>query len=479
MSISITKKSKFKKQCLEKTGTHRKSNAAKVEVSAASALPSAQNDLSPDLQLVWHNVDELKPSARRIRKVVAEHKAAIIRQIKSFGLVSPITVRGTAIVDGYTRWLAAKELGFKQVPCIDVSHLSEAKSRMLGLSLNRLAETGEWDMTELKLELEELQLDGFDLTLSGFTLPELDIIMLDDVESGAQEEEPDEPPALPVSRAGDLWLLGERHKILCGDALDAKSYELLLAGEAVTAVLTDTPYNVKIAGNVSGLGKTKHGEFKMASGEMSAAEFSTFLTSVHKLCADRLITGAVVYSFIDWRSVETMIAAGRAAGLTLINLAVWNKGSGAMGGFLRSAHELVPIFCKGEKAAINNVALGTHGRDRTNVWSYPGANQPGSSAADALEGHPTPKNVEMCIDAILDVTHIGDLVLDPFLGSGTTMIAAEKAGRRARGIEIDPGYTDLCVRRWELLTGQQATLACSGKTFTETATERESGSHEE
>lgn len=210
----------------------------------------------------------------------------------------------------------------------------------------------------------------------------------------------------------------------------------------------------------------------MASGEMSDAQFGEFLLTIHKHCAEHLLPGGVAFTFMDWRSIEALIAAGRAAGLTLINLAVWNKGTGAMGGFLRSAHELVTVFCKGDKPAINNVALGSYGRDRTNVWSYPGANQPGSSAADALKGHPTPKNVEKCIDAILDVTHKGDLVLDPFLGSGTTLVAAEKAGRKTCGIELDPAHTDLCIRRWEQLTGEEAVLAQSGKTFNETAAER-------
>ena len=303
-------------------------------------------------------------------------------------------------------------------------------------------------------------------------MQELDIILLDDVAPPA-EEQLDEPAGPPVSMAGDLWVLGERHRILCGNALEAQSYELVLDGKLATAILTDPPYNVKIAGNVSGLGKKKHGEFKMASGEMSDIEFSDFLLTAHKHCADHLVPGGIAFTFMDWRSIEALIAAGRAAGLILVNLAVWNKGSGAMGGFLRSAHELVAIFCKGDKPVINNVALGSHGRDRTNVWSYPGANQPGSSAADALKGHPTPKNVEMCIDAILDVTHKGDVVLDPFLGSGTTVIAAEKAGRRACGIELDPVYTDLCVRRWEQLTGEEAVLAGSDKTFSEIAAERQ------
>jgi DNA modification methylase len=343
-----------------------------------------------------------------------------------------------------------------------------------------LGETGEWDLPELRLELQELEVSGFDLAVTGFSPPELDIIMLDEPEGeGADEEVIPDPPSKSVSRLGDVWIMG-KHRLLCGNSLEPESYVKLLQGKLATAVLTDAPYNVKIANNVSGLGKKKHGEFKMASGEMSEAGFKEFLTTAHKHCADHLIDGGVAYSFMDWRSVDVLIAAGRDAGLQLINMAVWYKGSGSMGAFLRSAHEMIPIFCKGSSPKINNVALGKHGRDRTNVWLYPGANKPGSSAAEALKDHPSPKNVEMCVDAILDVTAAGDIVLDPFLGSGTTLIAAEKSGRSGYGIELDPAYADVCVRRWEHLTGNSAIHAETGDTFLEMASQRSfSGSVEE
>lgn len=236
-----------------------------------------------------------------------------------------------------------------------------------------------------RLELCELEIEGLDLTLSGFSSQELDIVLLDETDESAagEEESIPEPPADPVSQLGDLWLLG-KHRLLCDDSLEKSSYEKLLEGAQATAVLTDPPYNVKIEGNVSGLGKKKHGEFTMASGEMSRGEFHEFLCTVHKHCSDHLIDGGVIYSFMDWRSIDVLMAAGREAGLELINMPVWYKGSGGMGAFLRSAHELVCQFCKGPVPKINNVELGKHGRDRTNVWVYPGANKPGSSAAGAL-----------------------------------------------------------------------------------------------
>lgn len=471
MSFQITKKGDFNKQCLQKTAKHRKQAAGQVQIKVAASAGS-QNDLAPELKITWRKVCELQPPKRRVRKTEPEHQAEAIRLINAFGFVSPITIRGDIVVDGNVRLAAAKELGMKEIPCIDISHLSEPKARILAISLNRFAEKGIWDFDELKLELTELEIEGLDLTLSAFSPQERDIIFLDDPEMEVAEEAIPDLPTHPVSQAGDLWVLGDRHRLLCGDALEPLSYARLMAGKLGTAVLTDPPYNVKIAGNVSGLGKKKHGEFKMASGEMSDAEFRSFLLRAHKNCADHLMPGGVAYSFMDWRSVDVLISAGREAGLTLINMAVWYKGSGAMGAFLRSAHELVPVFCKGDTPAINNVELGKHGRDRTNVWVYPGANKPGTSAAEALKGHPTPKNVQMCVDAILDVTGKGDVVLDPFLGSGTTLIAAEKSGRVCYGLELDPSYADLCVTRWQSITGQAAIHSETGSTFAELTAER-------
>lgn len=303
MNFVITKKSGFKKQCLAKTTTRRKTHASHVSIkkAAGGAIP---NDLLPSLQITFRNVCDLKTPNRRVRKSEPAQVARVVSQIKAFTFVSPITVRGDVVIDGHTRLKAAQELGMDQVPCIDISHLSKAQARMLAIGLNRVGETGTWDVPELRLELGELELEGLDLTLSGFSSQELDIVLLDETDDSAvgEEEIIPEPAAHPVSELGDLWLLG-KHRLLCADALDKGSYEKLLEGAKATAVLTDPPYNVKIDGNVSGLGKKKHGDFAMASGEMSRGEFQDFLRTVHKHCADQLIDGGVVYSFMDWRSI--------------------------------------------------------------------------------------------------------------------------------------------------------------------------------
>lgn len=312
------------------------------------------------------------------------------------------------------------------------------------------------------------------MTSIGFTIPELDILIGPAIGSPAVQEpeelsEPANGP--PVSMLGDLWQVGE-HRLLCGDSTKPENYALVLDGRKADVVFTDIPWNLGAA-FISGAGKVKFQDFKMAAGEMSPDEFVEFCEVTHAHCANHLEPGGAFYSCIDWRSDHIVKAAGVKAGLRHINTIVWNKGSGGFGTPYRSAHELIVMFCKGDKLAVDNVSLGKHGRDRTNVWNYPGANRRGSSAAKAAAHHPTPKPVEMVEEALKDVTNIGALVLDPFLGSGTTVLAAERSGRVAAVIELDPVYVDVAIRRWEALTGKQVTHAGTGQTFAEIGVERE------
>ncbi|WP_226948844.1 DNA-methyltransferase [Rhizorhabdus wittichii] len=264
----------------------------------------------------------------------------------------------------------------------------------------------------------------------------------------------------------------DQHRLLCGDALAAKSYEALLAGRQIDCVFSDPPYNIKIEGVVSGLGKKKHKDFAMGVGEMSDEDFRAFLGGYLQRCKEHASPGAVIFACMDWRQIDLLMFAGRDAGLHRINKTIWNKGSGGMGSLYRSAYEEVVVFCTEASSATNNVLLGKNGRNRTNVWTYPGANRKGSSAGKALGDHPTPKPVELVADALQDVTQRGDLVFDPFIGSGTTLIAAEATGRIACGIDLDPGYVDVAIVRWQQMTGRQAIHADSGKSFEEVIRER-------
>jgi len=251
-------------------------------------------------------------------------------------------------------------------------------------------------------------------------------------------------------------------------------------GRVGAMAFTDAPYNVPIGGHVSGLGKVKHAEFAMASGEMSRPEFIAFLSTAIKHLITNVQDGAVLDLCIDWRHLAEILSAIEANELALLNLCVWNKRNGGMGSLYRSKHELILIAKKGTAPHTNNVELGKHGRYRTNVWDYAGVNSFGKGRTADLADHPTVKPVALVADAIRDVTRPGEIVLDAFMGSGTTILAAERTKRLAYGIEIEPGYVDVAIRRWSAVTGEKAVLARTGETFESVALHRanESGNSE-
>lgn len=473
MTTKELKEGNCKKAKLAKT-RKRREGLARQRRTAEARSRSPRNDLLPAIELRQYRISELDPPKHRSRKNDPEQIARLVGAITDFGFTQPILVREGQVYDGWSRVLAAKELGLEELPAIECSHLDDAEARALALAINRIAERGDWDLDELRLELIDLAEFEIDLDATGFTVEEQDIILLepaDEEHGGSEQDEVEEPPETPTSRLNDVWLMDE-HRVICASALEERTYKALLMGECAHAVLTDPPYNVKIEGNVSGLGKKVHDEFVMASGEMTDAEFEDFLTIMLTQITDCLVAGAVVFSFMDWRGLGRLYAAGDKAGLNLINLAVWYKQSGGMGALYRSAHELVAVFCNGKTPRHNAVKLGKNGRDRTNVWEAPGANRRGSSANAMLALHATPKSLSICEDAILDVTRRGEIVLDAFLGSGTTLAACETTGRICRGIELDPRFVDVSVRRWEQLTGREAVLAETGETFAEVARRR-------
>lgn len=464
-------KDQLKQQLQEKSGERRKRKTAETRVAAAQHRPG-RNDLQPRLETVTRPIGALHPSPDRARITSPEQLEKVIGSVSQFGLVLPLLIdRHDQIVSGHILWEAAKKLGFDAIECRIIDHLEEAEIEALSLALNRIAETGSWDLDRLRERMITIETGGIELTSTGFTLPEIDQIMIDpepaeaESEDGEAEEEDEDRP--PVSQLGDLFELGE-HRLLCGDALEECSYQAVLADRKAQCVVSDAPYNCAIEDFVSGLGKHKHQDFQMACGEMDAASFTDFLQSYLAHCKAHSSSGAVIFACMDFRQIEKLLIAGEQVGLTRNNVAIWNKGSGGMtGSVYRSAYENIVVFCNGKAPATNNVALGRHGRDRTNVWSYPGANRRGSSAASQLASHPTAKPVELVEDALLDVTRRGELVLDPFMGSGTTLIAAERSGRIACGIELEPKYVDRTIRRWEELTGEEAVHAETGLTFAE------------
>ena len=426
--------------------------------------------LAPKIAL--RRVADLRPDPRNARRHDPKQVARIAESIRRFGFNNPILVDGAGtVIAGHGRLAAAKSRGLAAVTTLCLDHLSEAERRAYRIADNRLAELSSWDKGLLAIELGELQGLDFEVELTGFDLGEIGLIL-----DAAEEPAPEDavPPLLPgpsVSRPGDLWILGP-HRLLCGSALEGVSYERLLAGERAAMVFTDPPYNVPISGHVSGLGRAKHREFAAASGEMSEEAFTAFLRSAFRLMTDNALDGAIHFVCMDWRHMGEVMAAAKGIYSELKNLCVWNKDNGGMGSLYRSKHELVFVYKSGSAPHTNNVQLGKNGRNRTNVWDFPGQNTFHAGRAADLAAHPTVKPTDLVAEAIRDVSPRGALVLDPFGGSGTTILAAEKAGRRARLVELDPAYVDVSIRRWEALTGEEAVLEGAGKTFAAVAAER-------
>ena len=423
-------------------------------------------------EIAMRNPDELKPAHRNARTHSRKQLRQIADSIERFGFTNPVLVdHDDRILAGHGRVAAARLLEMRQVPVLCVGDLSPEDRRAYALADNKIALNAGWDQELLALELQELIDIEFDVELTGFSLAEIDFTL--DAARDASPDERDEPldriPAVgsrPVTEAGDLWHLG-RHQLLCGDARDEAAFARLLGHERADLVFTDPPYNVKIDGHVSGLGAVKHREFAFASGEMSEAEFTRFLAETLGNAAGVMRDGAVAFVCMDWRHMTEVLAAGRECFTELKNLVVWNKTNGGMGAFYRSKHELIFVFKQGEAAHTNAFGLGETGRYRTNVWDYRGISSVGASRNEELAMHPTVKPVALVADAIRDCSKRGEVVLDCFGGSGSTLIAAEKTGRRARLIEYDPLYCDTIVRRWQQVTGKRATHAESGLSFEE------------
>lgn len=437
-------------------------------------------DHEPPRSLEARPPSELRPYSRNARTHSRKQIRQIADSIERFGFTNPVLVSDDGeIIAGHGRVEAAKLLGLPTVPTLRLSHLSPEERRAYVLADNKLALNAGWDQDILAIELQALIDLNFDVTLTGFSLAEVDFTL-----DAARERDPETPGAVEdeippmeveaVTRTGDVWLLG-RHRLICGDARDPDDYARLLGDEQVDLVFTDPPYNVPIDGHVCGSGRIRHREFAMGVGEMSQDAFTGFLTDALKPMAARCRDGAIAFVCMDWRHMTELLNAGAQVFSELKNLCVWNKTNGGMGTFYRSKHELVFVYKVGTAPHTNTFGLGDSGRYRTNVWDYPGISSMGSNRAEELAMHPTVKPTAMVADAIRDCSRRGDIVLDGFGGSGTTLIAAEVCGRAARLIEFDPHYCDVIIRRFEQLTGKPATLLDDCSSFDDVRVERLEG----
>ncbi len=424
-----------------------------------------------DLHIEYLPLHILKPYPRNARTHSRKQIRQIADSIEMFGFTNPLIIdKDAMILAGHGRLAAARLLGLEKVPCVRIETMTEAQKRAYVIADNKLALNAGWDEEILGLELQALLLEdpAFDIGLTGFAIAETDGLI-----EGLAVEEPVAPKdeILPplgdgpaIARPGDVWLLG-RHRLICGDALDPAVVRTLMAGETAQMVFTDPPYNVAIEGNVSGLGKARHREFAMASGEMTAEQFTGFLETAFRNLSDHSVDGSIHFICMDWRHMPEMLAAGSSVYAELKNLIVWAKDNGGMGSFYRSRHELIFAYKKGTAAHINSFELGQHGRYRSNVWSYKGMNSFGGARNDEIQLHPTVKPVAMIADAIKDVSQRNGIVLDLFGGSGSTLIAAHKTGRRANLCELDPLYCDRIIRRWQVYAKDDAVLEATGQSF--------------
>ena len=421
-------------------------------------------------------VHKLRPNKRNARTHSKKQIRQLANAIRQFGFTSPVLVdENLEIICGHARWEAAKDLGLKKVPVLVMSGLSDAEKRALAIADNKIAANAGWDRSILAAEIGELAslLPEFnlDLDITGFEPAEIDALMAD---FGDADKDPaDEPCEIadqPVSRNGDRWQLGH-HRLLCGDACDRAHWASLMGRDRAALVFADPPYNVRITAWLNH-GKIKHREFALASGEMSPAEFTDFLRKWMGLAAKFSEEGSIHFVCMDWRHIGEMYNAGQEVFGALQNLVVWNKTNAGQGSFYRSQHELILVYRNGHAPHLNNIELGRHGRNRSNVWTYAGVNTFRKGRLDELSIHPTVKPIALVADAIKDCSRRGDIVLDPFMGSGTTLLAAERVGRKAFGMEIDPLYVDVAIRRWQDFTKRDAILTSTGQTFNEVAARR-------
>ncbi|NNC38724.1 MAG: ParB N-terminal domain-containing protein [Hyphomonadaceae bacterium] len=427
------------------------------------------NSRNYDAELI--TIKDVRAFDNQARKHSPEQIKKIATSIETFGFLIPILIdEDNKVICGHGRIKALEFLGQDKVWAIRANHLSEDQKRAYVLADNRLAELGEWDEDALEIEIKHL-LDAdldFEIGVIGFETAEIDLIIARSETSESTNQDPPVPEIEEhvVSETGDLWQLGT-HRLYCGDALASTSYAALMQNEQAHMVFTDPPYNVPIHNHVCGKGDIKHREFIMASGEMNDDEFCEFLRTFLILVYEHVIDGSVLNVCMDWRHLEHLLSSGRQAGLELINLCIWNKDNGGMGSLYRSKHEDVVIFRKGSRTRTNNVMLGKFGRNRTNVWDYAGINTMRAGRLDELAMHPTVKPVALVKDAIFDVTHRDEIILDPFCGSGTTILSAEQSGRRCYAMELDPAYIDVAIRRYQDQFGIEVVHAETGMTFSQ------------
>jgi DNA modification methylase len=470
----MTRKTQLQSVLPQNTGPGLKGHAA------TSALTTRRNIATNagliEIQIQYRPVGDLGLDPRNPRQHSQRQVDQIADSIREFGFITPVVIDDTArVVVGHARVLAAKKLDMPLIPVVEIKHLSKAQLKAFRIADNKLGQNAHWDerlLAENFLELKELDRD-FDLSVTGFSLSEIDLAIQKLSEPVVEEiDDAGSETGVQVCELGDVWELGGHH-VHCGDATSEAAFESLMTENRADVVFIDPPYNVRIDGHASGKGRVRHREFAQGSGELSREEFIRFLTDSCTQLKNYSKSGAIHFACMDWKHLDDLLTAGRDVYTELKNIVAWVKSTAGMGSLYRSQHELICVFKSGTGRHINNIELGKNGRHRTNVWDYDSASTQARKGNNVLELHPTVKPVQLVMDALLDCSNRGDIVLDSFLGSGTTLLAAERTGRVCRGIELDPLYVDTAIRRWQNLTGRDAVRVSDGKLFRDIEAERE------
>jgi DNA modification methylase len=443
--------------------------------------PSRINSKSLRIAIVYLPIAQLKLNPTNPRLHSEKQIRQIAQSIRLFGFLVPVVVDGQGLVlAGHGRLLAATLLDMVEVPTVSIEYLTEHEVRAFALADNKLTENSQWDRKLLAEQLKmlcEAELD-FSVDVTGFEMDAVDVLVegLTAAPKGncdPADALPETTTAAPVSEPGDVWLLG-RHRVLCGNSLDESSFSTLMQDRRANVVITDPPCN--LAGtHVTEPGSIRPKESKMVADEMNESEFADCLAQAFRLLASHSVNGSLHYIFTDWPHAGEILTAGKHAYSKLRNVCVWIKDKAGTSSLYRNQHELVFVFQSGQHEHWDNVRPIQFGRHRTNVWSYPGLNSFSRTAEEKnlVELHPTVKPVSLVVDVILDCSAQGNIVLDPFLGSGTTLMAAERTGRICHGIELGPGNVDTILRRWQALNGLVATHVVSGRSFADLEQEAE------
>lgn len=443
-----------------------------AKTNVASKVGPSADERAGNRQIEMVTLKSLKKSHRNARTHSKKQVEQIANSIRQFGFINPVVAdHHNRIVAGHARAQAAESIGLKTIPVIRVTNLNEAQLRAYMLADNQIAKNAGWDRELLAIELNELQVVlpdiGLDLGVTGFEPDEIDSIVSDfaDDQLNAAEDIP-EVEEMAMAQRGDLFILGN-HRLIVGDARDIKDYSRLMGSEIAEMAFLDPPYNVPVQGHIGGRGRTKHREFKHASGELTSSQFIQFLKDSLGACARFSRDGGIIFVCMDWRHCSELLEAGGSVFDELKNICVWAKSNAGQGSFYRSAHEFVFVYKRGKSPHINTFGLGQNGRSRSNVWTYAGVNSFRAGRMDELKMHPTVKPVAMIADAMKDCSRRGSIILDSFVGSGSTIMAAEQVGRRAYCMEIDPLYADVAIRRWQRASGKDAILKSTGQPFDE------------